>query len=67
MSTAVCPGRTITIPEKFCLRAARLASLTIRVTYLPPLYRSGSQLFVPERIFSMAHRSRYLHSALSVC
>lgn len=45
MSTAVCPGRTI--PEKFCLRAARLASLTIRVTYLPPLslYRSGSQLF----------------------
>jgi len=43
MSTAVCPGRTI--PEKFCSRAARLASLTIRVTYLPPLYRSGSQLF----------------------
>ena len=74
MSIVVCPGLTfrtiLAWLEKFCLRAARLASLTTRVTYLPPLYRSESQLFgkqVPERIFSMTHRSRYLHFAHSIC
>jgi hypothetical protein len=49
MSIVVCPGLTfrtiLAWLEKFCLRAARLASLTTRVTYLPPLYRSESQLF----------------------